>query len=119
MTGQTIDRPSGKLHPLAFMILLGAMQAYPPVTTDIYLPALPALTHDLHGTTSQGQWTLAAYFIGLGSGQLVYGPWADRIGRRPVMLFGAALYLVATLGCAMATSIEAMIGLRFLQALGA
>ncbi len=113
------DRPSGKLHPLAFMILLGAMQAYPPVTTDIYLPALPALTHDLHGTTAQGQQTLAAYFVGLGLGQLVYGPWADRVGRRPIMLFGATLYLLATLGCAMAASIEQMIVLRLVQALGA
>jgi DHA1 family bicyclomycin/chloramphenicol resistance-like MFS transporter len=120
MTGaQITDRPSGKLSPLAFMVLLGAMQAFPPVTTDIYLPALPALTHELHGTSAQGQQTLAAYFLGLGAGQLFYGPWADRIGRRPIMLIGAALYLLATLGCAAATSIEAMIGLRFLQALGA
>ena len=113
------DRHAAKLGPIGFMILLGAMTSYPPVTTDIYLPALPALTHDLQGTTAQGQQTLSAYFVGLGAGQLIYGPWADRIGRRPVMLFGATLYLVATLGCALASSIEAMIGLRFLQAFGA
>jgi DHA1 family bicyclomycin/chloramphenicol resistance-like MFS transporter len=98
---------------------MGALSAFPPVTTDIYLPALPQLTHDLHGTSAQGQQTLAAYFLGLGGGQLFYGPWADRIGRRPVMLVGAAVYLLATLGCAVTSSIEAMIGLRFLQALGA
>ena len=100
-------------------MLLGTLSAFPPVTTDIYLPALPQLTHDLHATSPQGQQTLAAYFLGLGLGQLFYGPWADRIGRRPVMLIGAAVYLVATLGCAVTSSIEAMIGLRFLQALGA
>jgi DHA1 family bicyclomycin/chloramphenicol resistance-like MFS transporter len=107
------------LGPVAFLVLMGALSAFPPVTTDIYLPALPQLTQDLHGTSAQGQQTLAAYFLGLGGGQLFYGPWADRIGRRPVMLFGAAVYLLATLGCAVTSSIGAMIGLRFLQALGA
>jgi len=108
-----------RLGPIAFLFLIGAMTAFPPVTTDIYLPALPQLTRDLHGATLQGQQTLAAYFVGLGLGQLFYGPWTDRIGRRPVMLIGVAIYLAATLGCALATSIEAMIVLRFLQALGA
>ena len=110
---------SGALGPGAFLVLLGALSAFPPVTTDIYLPALPQLTHDLHGVTAQGQQTLAAFFLGLGAGQLVYGPLADRIGRRPVMLLGAAVYLAATLGCALTSSIVAMIGLRFLQAIGA
>jgi DHA1 family bicyclomycin/chloramphenicol resistance-like MFS transporter len=109
----------GKLGPILFLVLLGAMSAFPPVTTDIYLPALPQLTHDLGGSAAQGQQTLAAYFLGLGGGQLFYGPWTDRIGRKPVMLAGTGLYLLATLGCAVTTSIEAMIGLRFLQALGA
>jgi DHA1 family bicyclomycin/chloramphenicol resistance-like MFS transporter len=108
-----------RLGPVAFLVLMGALSAFPPVTTDIYLPALPQLTHDLGGSTAQGQQTLAACFLGLGLGQLVYGPWADRAGRRPVMLAGAALYLASTLGCALTSSITAMIGLRFLQALGA
>lgn len=104
---------------LLFMLLLGAMSSFPPVTTDIYLPALPELTRSLHGSTAQGQATLAFYFLGLGTGQVVYGAWADRAGRRLPMLVGVALYLVATLGCAVATSIQAMFGLRLLQALGA
>ena len=104
---------------LAFLVLAGALTTFPPVTTDIYLPALPQLTRALHATTAQGQQTLATYFLGLGTGQLVYGPWADRVGRRPVMLFGAALYLVATLGCWLTTSIQWMVALRFVQAIGA
>ena len=75
----------------AFLFLLGAMSAFPPVTTDIYLPALPQLTQGLHGTITEGQITLAVYFVGLGFGQLFYGPWSDRIGRRPTMLTGAAI----------------------------
>jgi DHA1 family bicyclomycin/chloramphenicol resistance-like MFS transporter len=119
MDASAPHRPTGKLGPIAFLTLMGALSAFPPVTTDIYLPALPQLTHDLHGTAAQGQQTLAAYFLGLGLGQFFYGALADRIGRRPVMLMGAGVYLVATLGCALANSIGLMIGLRFLQALGA
>ncbi len=101
------------------MLLLGAMSAFPPVTTDIYLPALPELTHDLRGTMTEGQVTLAVYFVGLGFGQLFYGPWSDRIGRRPTMLIGAAIYLAASVGCAVAATMSEMIVLRFLQAVGA
>lgn len=101
------------------LMLLGAMSAFPPVTTDIYLPALPELTQGLGGTIGEGQATLAVYFVGLGMGQLLYGPWSDRIGRRPTMLIGAAVYLFASVGCALATSMGQMIVLRFLQAVGA
>jgi DHA1 family bicyclomycin/chloramphenicol resistance-like MFS transporter len=95
------------------------MSAFPPVTTDIYLPALPELTQSLRGTITAGQITLAVYFVGLGFGQLFYGPWSDRIGRRPTMLTGAVIYLAASIGCAIATTMDQMITLRFLQAVGA
>ena len=110
---------AGEHASTAFLLLLGAMSAFPPVTTDIYLPALPELTHSLRGTITAGQITLAVYFAGLGFGQLFYGPWSDRIGRRPTMLAGAAIYLVASIGCAIATTMNQMITLRFLQAVGA
>jgi DHA1 family bicyclomycin/chloramphenicol resistance-like MFS transporter len=95
------------------------MSAFPPVTTDIYLPALPELTHSLRGTITEGQVTLAVYFVGLGLGQLFYGPWSDRIGRRPTMLVGATIYFVASVGCALSTTMNEMIALRFFQAIGA
>lgn len=112
------ERGGGHASP-GLLLLLGAMSAFPPVTTDIYLPALPELTKGLGGTMGEGQATLAVYFVGLGMGQLLYGPWSDRIGRRPTMLIGAAVYLVASVGCAIATSMGQMILLRFLQAAGA
>jgi|WetSurMetagenome_2_1015567.scaffolds.fasta_scaffold126162_1 MFS transporter, DHA1 family, multidrug resistance protein len=115
----TSSRGTAAHASLGLMVMLGAMSAFPPVTTDIYLPALPQLTHALGGTTAEGQSTLAVYFLGLGFGQLFYGPWSDRVGRRPTMLIGAAVYLAASLGCALATTMPQMIALRFLQALGA
>jgi DHA1 family bicyclomycin/chloramphenicol resistance-like MFS transporter len=110
---------SGEHASTGFLLLLGAMSAFPPITTDIYLPALPELTHSLRGTITEGQVTLAVYFVGLGLGQLFYGPWSDRVGRRPAMLVGAAIYLAASVGCAVSTTMYEMIGWRFLQAIGA
>lgn len=110
---------AGEHATTGLLLLLGAMSAFPPVTTDIYLPALPELTHSLRGTITEGQVTLAVYFVGLGLGQLFYGPWSDRIGRRPTMLVGAVIYLVASVGCAVSTTMYEMIGWRFLQAIGA
>jgi MFS transporter, DHA1 family, multidrug resistance protein len=110
---------SGEHASTGFLLLLGAMSAFPPITTDIYLPALPELTHSLRGTITEGQVTLAVYFVGLGLGQLFYGPWSDRVGRRPTMLVGTAVYLVASVGCAVSTTMVEMIGWRFLQAIGA
>jgi MFS transporter, DHA1 family, multidrug resistance protein len=112
------SRPIEHASP-GLLLLLGAMSAFPPITTDIYLPALPELTHDLRGTITQGQMTLAVYFVGLGFGQLFHGPWSDRVGRRPAMLIGAAIYLAASVGCAVASTMSEMIALRFLQAAGA
>jgi DHA1 family bicyclomycin/chloramphenicol resistance-like MFS transporter len=102
-----------------FLLLLGAMSTLPPITTDIYLPALPDLTRGLRGTVTEGQVTLAVYFVGLGFGQLFYGPWSDRVGRRRPILIGAAIYLVASVGCAIVNTMDAMISLRFVQAVGA
>jgi len=116
---QAISSKTGEHASVGFLALLGAMSAFPPITTDIYLPALPELTQSLRGTISQGQVTLAVYFVGLGFGQLFYGPWSDRAGRRPTMLVGAAIYLAASVGCAIATTMDQMIAMRFLQAVGA
>ncbi|MPT47482.1 MAG: Bcr/CflA family efflux MFS transporter [Sphingobium sp.] len=111
---------SAQRHSTTGILLLAcALTTFPPVTGDIYLPSLPQLIADLGATTAQGQHTLAAFFTGLAVGQLFYGPLSDRIGRRPVMLMGAVVYLVATIGCYFAFSIDQLIGLRFLQALGA
>ena len=104
--------------PLGFILLLGALTAFGPISIDMYLPALPSLTASLHASGAAGQWTVAAFFIGISIGQLFYGPISDRFGRRGPRLFGIGLYLLATLGCMLAPSIEALIGFRILQALG-
>jgi DHA1 family bicyclomycin/chloramphenicol resistance-like MFS transporter len=104
--------------PLGFVLLLGALTAFGPLSIDMYLPALPALTSSLHASGAAGQWTVAAFFIGVSMGQLLYGPLSDRYGRRRPLLFGIWLYIAATLGCMLAPSIQALIAFRVVQALG-
>lgn len=101
-----------------WVILLGALTALGPLSIDMYLPGLPAIASNLHASDGSVQLTLASYFIGLALGQMLYGPLSDHFGRKPPLLAGLALYLLASLGCALATSIDALIALRFVQALG-
>jgi DHA1 family bicyclomycin/chloramphenicol resistance-like MFS transporter len=84
----------------------------------MYLPAFPALARSLGATPGAVQATLSAYLVGLALGQAVYGPLADRLGRRPPLVAGLLLYTLAAAGCALAPRIELLIALRFVQALG-
>ncbi len=101
-----------------WILILGAVVAIGPLSIDMYLPGLPTLQRHFGSDPSATQLSLALFFAGLATGQLIYGPVSDRFGRRRPLLFGLALYIVATLGCALAPSMSALIGLRFLQALG-
>jgi DHA1 family bicyclomycin/chloramphenicol resistance-like MFS transporter len=100
---------------LAF--LLGLLSAFGPLSIDMYLSSLPDVGRDMGVGIDGAQLTLAAYFLGLGTGQLVHGPLADRLGRRPPLFVGLVVYTIASALCAMATSIEALILLRLCQAL--
>jgi DHA1 family bicyclomycin/chloramphenicol resistance-like MFS transporter len=101
------------------LVLLSAIVAFGPLTADLYLPSLPSMKRALHADTSLVQLTLSLYLVGFACAQLVLGPLSDRFGRRPVLLCGIALYIIASLGCTLAPDIEALIAVRFVQALGA
>jgi DHA1 family bicyclomycin/chloramphenicol resistance-like MFS transporter len=100
-------------------LLLGGLTAFGSVSMDMYLPALPSLVRALKTTPAAAQETVSIFLIGLAVGQLVYGPVSDRVGRRGPILFGVGVYLAASLGCALASSIGLLIVFRLLQALGA
>ncbi len=100
-------------------LILGLLAAIGPFAVDMYLPALPALAADLHADTAAVQMTMTAYFLGFGLSQLVYGPLSDRVGRKPPLYGGLAVFLLASLGCWFAPSIDALIALRALQGVGA
>jgi DHA1 family bicyclomycin/chloramphenicol resistance-like MFS transporter len=100
-------------------VLLTALVAIGPVSTDLYLPSLPAVMRAFDADVASAQLTLSAFMAGFGLMMLVYGPLSDRFGRRPILLAGMALYGVASLFCLFAPSIHLLILGRFLQALGA
>ena len=102
----------------ALTALLAALSAIGPLTTDMYLPSLPDIARQLDASTAQVQFTISAYLIGFAVGQIFYGPVSDRHGRKPVLLAAIALYCVASLVCALSTSIEMLIVARAFQALG-
>jgi DHA1 family bicyclomycin/chloramphenicol resistance-like MFS transporter len=107
---------AGRLGKLTFM--LGSLTALGPLSIDMYLPSFPAIARDLTASPAQVQLTLAVFFVALGIGQAFYGPLSDRFGRRRPLCFGLALYVLASAGCALARSIEALVAWRFAQALG-
>ena len=96
-------------------LILALLLSLQPLTTDLLLAALPALAADLHAGMAPIQLTMAATVLGFGIAQLIWGPVADRFGRRPVMLCGLAAYALATLGAMLAGSVEQLIAGRALQ----
>lgn len=102
---------SHALAAFALALLLGLQ----PITTDVYLPALPMLTRGLGASMAAAQLTMSALILAFGLGQMVWGPVADRVGRRPVLLAGLGLYTLASAACVLAGSIEQLIVARVLQ----
>mgnify|MGYP003582646567 CR=1 FL=1 len=103
---------------LRTILILGALSAFGPLAIDFYLPGFPAMALAFGTDEKHIQSTLAAYFLGLSIGQLAYGPIADRFGRRIPLLGGVVLFTVASLVCAYAPTLDALIAARFVQALG-
>jgi MFS transporter, DHA1 family, multidrug resistance protein len=97
------------------VLILGGLSALGPLSTDMYLPALPALSHELGASMSLTQLTLSAGILGLSLGQVIAGPSSDALGRRRPLLIGVAVFALASLLCIVAPSIVALTLLRFVQ----
>lgn len=97
------------------VLLLAMLLGLQPITTDLYLPALPVLTQGFGASMVQAQLTLTAMLLAFGTSQLFWGPLSDKWGRRPVLLGGIAVYAGAAVACALAPSMSALIAARTLQ----
>ncbi len=101
-----------------FILLMGGLMSMPAMTIDINLPAVPETAAALGASLTTTQWSVAIFFLGFAIGQAFYGPYSDRYGRKPLLLFGIVLYLLATLGCIFSTSIEMLLVMRAIQGIG-
>lgn len=117
MAKNTLGRSASvaPMPPALVVGILAMLLGIQPVTTDLYLPALPALTASFSAPMSQAQLTLSALLLAFGVSQLVWGPLSDRFGRRPILLMGLAAYLVAAIGGTLAPSMAQLIVWRALQ----
>ncbi len=99
-------------------LILGALTAFAPMSIDMYLPGLPSLAREFHVDPGTVELTLTAFFVALALGQALYGPLPDRFGRKAPLYVGLSLYIVASVGCALAADVYTLIGVRFLEACG-
>lgn len=98
--------------------MLGSLTALGPFSIDMYLPGFPAIARDLNTTAAKVSLSLSGYFIGISVGQLLYGPLLDRFGRKIPLFIGLVVYIIASAGCAYATTIDSLIVMRVIQAIG-
>lgn len=110
-----MDRPGSR----NLIVLLTALVALGPVSVTLYLPSMPALGVEFQTDTGQVQQSFTIFLAGFAAAQLVYGPLADRFGRRPVLIGGLLLYIAGSLACAMSTAIDTFLLARLTQGLGA
>jgi len=100
-------------------IVLGLLTAVGPFAIDMYLPALPSIANDFHVSPAAAQASILSFFLAIALGQVVYGPISDSFGRRRPLYFGLSLYVVGTIACSLAPTIEWLIVARFVQGIGA
>lgn len=107
-----------KLSKNAMLIFLVFISAFPPITTDLYLPALPQMVEMLNTNQTMVNLTLSVYFMAYAFGLLFWGPLSEKFGRKPIMSIGLGIYIVASLLCSQVETIETLIFARLLQAFG-
>jgi len=100
------------------ILILGLLSAIGPFSIDMYLPGFPVIAASLHTTPEMLSYSLSSYFIGICAGQMLLGPLLDRYGRKRPLYGGLTIYILSSIGCAFAPTIEVLIVLRFFQAAG-
>lgn len=107
-----------KINKTFLILILGLLSAIGPFSIDMYLPGFPAIAKDLHTSVAHISLSLSSFFIGISVGQFIYGPLLDRYGRKKPLYIGLSLYILASIGCSLASTADMLIALRLVQALG-
>ena len=111
--------PASDRHPLRLMAVLCALMGFASISTDFYLPAMPAMGHALHASAGEMERTVAGYLVGFSLGQLFWGPVGDRFGRKRPIGIGLVLFIIGSAGCALSGSANEVIAWRVVQSSGA
>ncbi|PND33698.1 MFS transporter [Achromobacter pulmonis] len=114
----SVGLPSGAAA-VRLLATLSLLLAFGNASVELYLPGLPSMAAALHASPAEAQWTLSSFLVGFGIGQLFWGPVGDSFGRRIPLLVAISVYIVASLGCILSSSIHEVIAWRLLQAFGA
>jgi DHA1 family bicyclomycin/chloramphenicol resistance-like MFS transporter len=113
-----VEKKYSKTEYFKIVLVLGALCTISPFSIDMYLPGFPEMAEALNTPISNIQLSLTAYLVGIAIGQLFYGPLMDKYGRKKPLYAGLGIYILASIGCAMSQSVENLIFMRFLQAVG-
>ena len=108
------ERTRGPINVPAYLVL-GALTMITPLSTNVYVPALPLIANAFNATAAAAQLSVAASLIGIALGQLFIGSLSDRLGRRGPALIGTGAFVILSIACALAPTLPVLIGLRFLQ----
>lgn len=100
---------------ILFIVIMGALAAFGPLSIDMYLPALPTVMNDLHSTTSAVQLTLTFFMIGLAAGNIVIGTLSDSMGRKKPLVICMVIFTLSSIMCALAPNMETLMAFRFIQ----
>jgi MFS transporter, DHA1 family, multidrug resistance protein len=115
MSASTVPAAQG----VRVLITLGVLLAFASISTDLFLPALPTMSHALHASEGALQFAISGYLLGFGFGQLFWGPISDRFGRRLPVAIGVVVFVIGSAGCALSSDAWQIIAWRVVQALGA
>jgi len=113
-----LENQYNKREYFKIVLVLGALCTISPFSIDMYLPGFPEMSRDLNTSISNIQLSLTGYLVGIAIGQLFYGPLLDKYGRKKPLYIGLGIYVLASIGCALSQSVENLILMRFLQAVG-
>ncbi len=112
-------RPTSRLRHIELLILLGALQAFAPLSIDMYLPAMPVMERVFHASAGAVQSTMVTFLLGFALGQSLYGPITDRFGRKPPLYASLLLFILSSAACALSPSIPWIAAFRIVQAVAA
>src|SRR5258708_4679943 len=114
-----VARHTADRHGMRVLAILSLLMAFASISTDLYLPALPAMAATLHASAGMMEFTISGYLVGFSLGQLLWGPISDRRGRRLPIAIGLVLFIAGSAGCALSTSAPILVAFRAVQAVGA